>query len=87
MVAGDSVVWSFQEKRKSRRKWKIEFFFTFFLCSQCSTEVDRKITKETHPFPFLSLLFNFIILFFSYCCINLSFMCSISFHIISTIPY
>jgi hypothetical protein len=30
MVAGDSVVWSFQEKRKSRRKWKIDFFFIFF---------------------------------------------------------
>jgi hypothetical protein len=30
MVAGDSVVWSFQEKRKSRRKWKIEFFSPLF---------------------------------------------------------
>jgi hypothetical protein len=69
IVAGDSVVWSFQEKGKSRRKWTIEFFYfflLFFLCSQCSTEVDRKITKEIYPFLFFSFPFLLILISFSF---------------------
>lgn len=64
IVAGDSVVWSFQEKRKSTRKWKIDFFFKKLFSSVLNAQqkwIEKLQRKYTlfFSFPFFLILISF----------------------------